>query len=65
MSEDAHKQDDISADDWAAALAEQELATPAEGGADDWAAALAEQESADKAMAAAPVAPQQIGRAHV
>jgi flagellar motor switch protein FliN/FliY len=58
MSEDAHKQDDISADDWAAALAEQESAAPAEGGADDWAAALAEQESADKAMAAAPVAPQ-------
>jgi flagellar motor switch protein FliN/FliY len=58
MSEDAQKQDDISADDWAAALAEQESATPAEGGADDWAAALAEQESADKAMAAEPAAPQ-------
>ena len=53
MSEDAQKQDDISADDWAAALAEQETATAAsEGGADDWAAALAEQDAADKAAAA-------------
>jgi len=51
MSEDA--QDDISADDWAAALAEQENAAPAPagGGADDWAAALAEQERADKTEA--------------
>ncbi len=49
MSEDAQKQDDISADDWAAALAEQESAS---GGEDDWAAALAEQESADAAAAA-------------
>ena len=58
MSEDAQKQDDISADDWASALAEQEAAAPAEGGGeDDWAAALAEQEVADKAKAAEP-APQ-------
>jgi flagellar motor switch protein FliN/FliY len=55
MSEDAQKQDDISADDWASALAEQEAAAPAEGGGeDDWAAALAEQEVADKAMTAEP-----------
>jgi flagellar motor switch protein FliN/FliY len=64
MSEDAQKQEDISADDWAAALAEQETATPidAEAGAgmDDWAAALAEQEVVDKAAAVAhePAAPK-------
>ncbi len=58
MSEDAQKQDDISADDWAAALAEQESSAPAAGGGDDdWAAALAEQEVAEKAVAAASVAP--------
>jgi len=54
MSEDAgQKEEDISADDWAAALAEQETAaTPAEAGADDdWGAALAEQETADKVLA--------------
>jgi len=56
MSEDAEKKEaDISADDWAAALAEQETAAPAEaGGDDDWGAALAEQEAADHAVAAAP-----------
>ncbi len=57
MSEDAHKQDDITADDWAAALAEQEAADAAGGGdggaADDWAAALAEQQAADDAASAA------------
>jgi flagellar motor switch protein FliN/FliY len=57
MSEDAHKQDDITADDWAAALAEQEAADAAGGGdgnaADDWAAALAEQQAADEAAGAA------------
>lgn len=59
MSEDAQKQEDISADDWAAALAEQETAAggEAESGADDWAAALAEQETADAATAAAPATP--------
>ncbi len=58
MSEDAQKQDDISADDWAAALAEQETSSPSEaGGEDDWAAALAEQEVADKAMTAESSAP--------
>jgi flagellar motor switch protein FliN/FliY len=42
MSEEAEK--DVTADDWAAAMAEQETAGPAAGGAeDDWAAALAEQ----------------------
>jgi len=41
MSEDAGK-DDITADDWAAALAEQESSTRA-GAEDDWAAAMAEQ----------------------
>ena len=60
MSEEAQKpDDDISADDWAAALAEQENAAPAEAGAaDDWAAALAEQESVDKAAAASEPAAQ-------
>jgi len=58
MSEDAQKQDDLSADDWAAALAEQESIAPAEeapagDGMDDWAAALAEQEVVDKAAEAA------------
>jgi flagellar motor switch protein FliN/FliY len=61
MSEDAQaKEEDISADDWAAALAEQETTAPADGGADDWGAALAEQEAADQAAAtssAAPAAP--------
>ncbi len=54
MSENAEqKEEDISADDWAAALAEQETAaTPAEAGADDdWGAALAEQEAAEKVPA--------------
>ena len=60
MSEEAHKpDDDISADDWAAALAEQENAAPAAAGeGDDWAAALAEQEAADKAAAASEPVPQ-------
>ncbi|TCV90772.1 flagellar motor switch protein FliN [Sulfurirhabdus autotrophica] len=56
--------DDISADDWAAALAEQETA-PASSGEDDWAAAMAEQDAAAPADAAAApeqpkVAPAQI-----
>lgn len=57
MSEDAQKTaEDISADDWASALAEQESTTPAAGD-DDWGAALAEQEAADQAAAAHPAAP--------
>jgi flagellar motor switch protein FliN/FliY len=49
MSEDAQN---ISADDWAAAMAEQETAAPADGGAaDDWGAAMAEQAAADGAPA--------------
>jgi flagellar motor switch protein FliN/FliY len=55
MSEEAQK-DDISADDWAAALAEQETAAATGGADDDWAAALAEQEVADKAVAETAVA---------
>ncbi len=53
MSEDAlQKEEDISADDWASALAEQETAATEGGGADDdWGAALAEQEAADKSAA--------------
>ncbi len=65
MSEDADKQEDLSADDWAAALAEQESAgsdaapdAAADAGMDDWAAALAEQEVADKAAEAAPATPE-------
>ena len=55
MSEDAlQKEEDISADDWAAALAEQETTAAADAGADDWGAALAEQEAADQAAAASP-----------
>jgi len=60
MSEDAQKQDDdISADDWASALAEQETAAAGGAGAadDDWGAALAEQETAAQAAANAPAAP--------
>ena len=53
MSEDT--QEDLSADDWASALAEQETAAAPADGMDDWAAALAEQEVADKA-AASPAA---------
>ena len=62
MSEEAQKEDDVSADDWAAALAEQETSEPAaDGGADDWAAALAEQEVHDAKANAAPAAqPAQI-----
>lgn len=55
MSEDADKRDNLSADDWAAALAEQEASSgdaAADTSMDDWAAALAEQEVADKAAAA-------------
>lgn len=56
MSEDAEK-DSITADDWAAALAEQE-ASAASGEADDWAAALAEQKAAESASgSAAPAQP--------
>lgn len=50
MSEDADKS--ISADDWAAAMAEQETAAPegAEGSSaeDDWAAAMAEQAAVEE-----------------
>lgn len=49
MSEDA-KTDSITADDWAAALAEQEGSADS-GGKDDWAAALAEQQAAGTAQA--------------
>ncbi len=68
MSEDAQKQDDISADDWAAALAEQDAAgaaTQGGGGEDDWAAALAEQDAADKAAAAAPSAAPPAQKANI
>ena len=40
----AEDKDEISADDWASALAEQE-ATPEAAAEDDWAAAMAEQET--------------------
>jgi flagellar motor switch protein FliN/FliY len=51
MSEDAEKAA-ISADDWAAAMAEQETAAqPAE---DDWAAAMAEQAASDADAQQAP-----------
>lgn len=63
MSEDAQKlEEDISADDWASALAEQESVSPADAGADaDWGAALAEQEVAEKAATASSTpSPAQI-----
>lgn len=58
MSEEADQE--ISADDWAAAMAEQATSegTAAEGGADDWAAAMAEQAAADESAAMAQPAPQ-------
>jgi len=70
MSEDAQKQDDLSADDWAAALAEQESTAPAEeapagDGMDDWAAALAEQEVVDKAAEAATAAEGAVPKAQI
>jgi len=46
MSEDAGKDDEITADDWAAALAEQERSAGS-GAEDDWAAAMAEQAAAE------------------
>jgi len=43
----AEDKDQISADDWASAMAEQDNVAPAAGGADaDWGAALAEQTAA-------------------
>ncbi len=47
MSEEAGK--DVTADDWAAAMAEQEPASAAGGAEDDWAAAMAEQAVAESA----------------
>lgn len=47
MAEDEAKEQ-ITADDWAAALAEQE---PAASGGDDWAAALAEQAKSEQPAA--------------
>jgi flagellar motor switch protein FliN/FliY len=61
MSEEAQKEEDVSADDWAAALAEQETSDKADGGgADDWAAALAEQETHDAQTTASAPQPAQI-----
>ena len=58
MSEEADQE--ISADDWAAAMAEQATTdgAAADSGADDWAAAMAEQAVADEAAATAQPAPQ-------
>lgn len=67
MSEDAQqKEEDISADDWAAALAEQESTEPGEAaGDDDWGAALAEQEASEKSAAPATPGPSAAPAAHV
>ena len=55
MSEEAQKEEDVSADDWAAAMSEQETAETSDAGADDWGAALAEQSDAEaQSSAAAP-----------
>lgn len=43
MSEEAKQAVDVSADDWAAALAEQEAAAASQDVSDEWAAAMAEQ----------------------
>lgn len=51
MTDEAGK-DSITADDWAAALAEQESAGT-NAGADDWAAAMAEQRAAEAQAAPA------------
>lgn len=51
MAEDEAKEQ-ITADDWAAALAEQDT-TEAAGGGDDWAAALAEQAATESSAPAA------------
>ena len=58
MSEEAGKEE-ISADDWAAALAEQETVDKQAdaSGADDWAAAMAEQATEETAQAPEPAAP--------
>jgi flagellar motor switch protein FliN/FliY len=60
----ADDKDQISADEWAAALAEQESAGAADSGgagADDWAAAMAEQAIAEQAVSgAAQAKPAQI-----
>jgi flagellar motor switch protein FliN/FliY len=57
MSEDAENSA-ISADDWAAAMAEQETTEPS--GGDDWAAAMAEQAEADGKAEANPPQKAQI-----
>jgi len=54
MSEDAEKAA-ISADDWAAAMAEQETSTQSVA-EDDWASAMAEQAAVDNAASVAPEA---------
>ncbi len=63
MSEDAEK-DSITADDWAAALAEQETTQQPAAGEDAWAAALAEQQAEESARGAgifqAPAATAQV-----
>lgn len=53
MSEDAEKSE-ISADDWAAAMAEQEAPAAAAVAEDDWAAAMSEQATAEEHPAAEP-----------
>lgn len=59
MAED--DKDQISADDWAAAMAEQATDAPAEGGGlDDWGAALAEQQASTAAADQPNVAPANI-----
>ncbi len=45
----AEEDDKISADDWAAAMAEQQTEPAGDSAADDWGAALAEQAASDAA----------------
>jgi len=63
---DTEKQDadQVSADDWAAAMGEQAAAEGGGSAADDWAAAMGEQAKAEKA-AATPASFQELGASHV
>lgn len=60
----AEDKDEISADDWAAALAEQE-ATPETSAEDDWAAAMAEQDTATQSTATAAAEPPHVAPAKI
>lgn len=60
----AEDKDEISADDWAAALAEQE-ATPEASAEDDWAAAMAEQDTATQSAGATAASQPKVAPAQI